>query len=41
LWSKLSLPKLERELDGVLTLLIHGLCSGPIPQADRSVAAGK
>ncbi len=25
LWSKLTLPKLERELDGVLQLIIHGL----------------
>jgi AcrR family transcriptional regulator len=27
LWSKLTLPKLERELDGVLRLLIDGLCA--------------
>jgi AcrR family transcriptional regulator len=26
LWSRLTLPKLERELDGVLSLLINGLC---------------
>ena len=26
LWSKLNLPRLERELDGVLKLLIDGLC---------------
>jgi AcrR family transcriptional regulator len=26
LWSKLTLPKLERELDGVIKLLIDGLC---------------
>jgi AcrR family transcriptional regulator len=26
LWSKLTLPKLERELEGVLNLLINGLC---------------
>ena len=26
LWSKLTLPKLERELEGVLNLLIEGLC---------------
>ncbi|HUB85381.1 MAG TPA: TetR/AcrR family transcriptional regulator [Rhizomicrobium sp.] len=26
LWSKLTLPKLERELDGVLNLLFRGLC---------------
>ncbi len=27
LWSKLTLPKLERELDGVLRLLVNGLCT--------------
>jgi AcrR family transcriptional regulator len=26
LWSKLTLPKLERELEGVMNLLIDGLC---------------
>ncbi|MEI9991007.1 MAG: TetR/AcrR family transcriptional regulator [Rhizomicrobium sp.] len=26
LWSKLTLPKLERELEGVLNLLVHGIC---------------
>ena len=26
LWSKLTLPKLERELEGVLQLLLNGLC---------------
>jgi AcrR family transcriptional regulator len=26
LWSKLTLPKLERELEGVMNLLVHGLC---------------
>src|SRR5579863_4356479 len=26
LWSKLTLPKLERELEGVLKLMIEGLC---------------
>ncbi|MEJ1969354.1 MAG: TetR/AcrR family transcriptional regulator [Rhizomicrobium sp.] len=26
LWSKLTLPKLERELEGVMNLLIFGLC---------------
>ncbi|MBV8798243.1 MAG: TetR/AcrR family transcriptional regulator [Alphaproteobacteria bacterium] len=26
LWSKLTLPKLERELEGVLKLLLDGLC---------------
>ncbi|HEY2444213.1 MAG TPA: TetR/AcrR family transcriptional regulator [Rhizomicrobium sp.] len=28
LWSKLTLPKLERELDGVLKLLACGICPG-------------
>jgi AcrR family transcriptional regulator len=27
LWTKLTLPKLERELDGVLKLLVNGLCA--------------
>jgi AcrR family transcriptional regulator len=27
LWSKLTLPKLEREIDGVIKLLIDGLCA--------------
>lgn len=31
LWSKLTLPKLERELEGVLVLLIDGL--GPAPSS--------
>jgi len=37
LWSKLTLPKLERELEGVMNLLIFGLC----PQAaeQRKAAA--
>jgi AcrR family transcriptional regulator len=26
LWSKLTLPKLERELEGVMNLLVEGLC---------------
>jgi len=26
LWSKLTLPKLERELEGVMTLIVNGLC---------------
>jgi AcrR family transcriptional regulator len=26
LWTKLTLPKLERELEGVLELLVNGLC---------------
>ena len=29
LWSKLTLPKLERELDGVLKLLVDGICHAP------------
>src|SRR5215469_18704581 len=36
LWSKLTLPKLERELEGVMNLLIFGIC----PQiAERRQAA--
>jgi AcrR family transcriptional regulator len=35
LWSKLTLPKLERELEGVLNLLVDGLC----PQRARQVNA--
>jgi AcrR family transcriptional regulator len=34
LWSKLTLPKLERELEGVLRLIVNGLC----PQARLSVS---
>jgi AcrR family transcriptional regulator len=34
LWSQLTLPKLERELEGVLNLLIEGLC----PNRQRSAA---
>lgn len=34
LWSKLTLPKLERELEGVLNLIIDGLCPH---QARKSV----
>jgi hypothetical protein len=26
LWSKLTLPKLERELEGVIQLLLNGIC---------------
>jgi AcrR family transcriptional regulator len=33
LWSKLTLPKLERELDGVLNLMLEGLC--PCTAAER------
>ncbi|HEY2069333.1 MAG TPA: TetR/AcrR family transcriptional regulator [Rhizomicrobium sp.] len=36
LWSKLTLPKLERELEGVLHLLIEGLC--PCKQANVEAA---
>ncbi len=35
LWSKLTLPKLERELEGVMNLLVHGLC----PHAAERVPA--
>ena len=37
LWSKLTLPKLERELEGVMNLLVHGLC--PRAQETRRHAA--
>jgi hypothetical protein len=37
LWSKLTLPKLERELEGVLKLILNGLC--PRAAADRAEAA--
>ena len=33
LWSKLTLPKLERELNGVLNLMLDGLC--PCTLAER------
>jgi AcrR family transcriptional regulator len=36
LWSKLTLPKLERELEGVLHLLIEGLC--PLKQRKEEAA---
>jgi hypothetical protein len=36
LWSKLTLPKLERELEGVLHLILNGLC----PHAEHA-GAGK
>ena len=38
LWSKLTLPKLERELDGVFKLLVDGLC-GIKPESVRAEAA--
>jgi len=37
LWSKLTLPKLERELDGVLRLLVEGIC--PKARASANAAA--
>ena len=37
LWTKLTLPKLERELDGVLHLLVFGLC--PHMTAERRIGA--
>jgi AcrR family transcriptional regulator len=41
LWSKLTLPKLERELDGVLRLMLDGLCPlrTPREQAEHPTAA--
>jgi AcrR family transcriptional regulator len=39
LWSKLTLPKLERELDGVLKLLVNGLCRGRTSSAGSEEAA--
>jgi AcrR family transcriptional regulator len=36
LWSKLTLPKLERELDGVLNLLLEGLCPHRAEQKKKS-----
>ena len=38
LWSKLTLPKLERELDGVLKLLIDGLCAQQTAAATHQAA---
>ena len=35
LWSRLTLPKLERELEGVLKLMVEGLC----PNARANAAA--
>jgi AcrR family transcriptional regulator len=37
LWSKLTLPKLERELEGVIQLLTNGMC--PHARAQREAAA--
>lgn len=39
LWSKLTLPKLERELDGVLKLLVNGLCPGRTSLTGSEAAA--
>ncbi|HWD48918.1 MAG TPA: TetR/AcrR family transcriptional regulator, partial [Rhizomicrobium sp.] len=42
LWSKLTLPKLERELDGVLNLMFEGLCpqrAAEREQERRKIAA--
>ena len=39
LWSKLTLPKLERELEGVLTLLLDGLCPRMAAQRAHAPAA--
>ena len=39
LWSKLTLPKLERELEGVLKLLIEGLCPHRGAEARHETAA--
>jgi AcrR family transcriptional regulator len=38
LWSKLTLPKLERELEGVLKLIIDGLCPHQVRQPQVSAA---
>jgi len=37
LWSKLTLPKLERELEGVMNLLVNGLC----PRAAERMQAAR
>ncbi|HTP78426.1 MAG TPA: TetR/AcrR family transcriptional regulator [Rhizomicrobium sp.] len=41
LWSKLTLPKLERELEGVMNLLIDGLCTreAALRSANQDAAA--
>ena len=36
LWSKLTLPKLERELEGVLELLVNGVCPEARKKADAA-----
>jgi hypothetical protein len=35
LWSKLSLAKLERELDGVLNLMFQGLCPHAVAEREE------
>ena len=39
LWSKLTLPKLERELEGVLKLMVDGLCPHHAQQQPQVNAA--
>jgi AcrR family transcriptional regulator len=39
LWSKLTLPKLERELEGVLNLLVNGLCTQAAKRSSHEAAA--
>jgi len=39
LWSKLTLPKLERELEGVLELLINGICPNLRKAQEQEAAA--
>lgn len=39
LWTRLTLPKLERELEGVLHLLIYGLCPHAAKRPTREAAA--
>jgi len=39
LWSKLTLPKLERELEGVMDLLVHGLCPLAVERRQPAHAA--
>jgi AcrR family transcriptional regulator len=41
LWSKLTLPKLERELDGVLNLMYRGLCPADAAKCDAGMEARK
>ena len=39
LWSKLTLPKLERELDGVLNLMYRGLCPMDAAKCEEEMKA--